>query len=291
MAEQSMFWPTTGTGDGISGGYTSDRLASIWKSVLGDGLLKYLNDLEATGSSTTLSINTGAALVNGYLYENTSSASIATSTLGTGSYGLYLIANESASALAVSRSVSGTTVASKTVRLALNLTTPTQPYIKLAVVSITSGTITGISTTSVTNRWAVSRSTAPSNYAVINVSSMSITTSTVTAIAGAGAFEESSDYVTVDGTTGNITFLQAGTYAIQMEATWDTNTTNRRRLTVSGYRGSQLTATSFITATYSMQVYTEYYRPVLGETIQCQIWQDSGSTRTATNVAVTIVKL
>jgi hypothetical protein len=292
MAEQSMFWPTTGTGDGISGGYTSDRLASIWKSVLGDGLLKYLNDLEATGSSTTLSINTGAALINGYLYENTSSASIATSTLGTGSYGLYLIANESASALAVSRSVAGTTVASKTVRLALNLTTPTQPYIKLAVVGITSGTITGISTTSVTNRWAVSRSTLPYNYANMYISSMSITTSTDTTIAGTGAVsEQSSDYVKVDVTTGNVTFLQAGTYAIQVTAVWDTNTTNRRRLTVNSLRGSQLTATSFITAAFSQHVYTEYYSTSAGDVIQCQIWQDSGATRTATSVNVDIVKL
>ena len=94
MAEQSMFWPTTGTGDGTSGGYTTDRLASIWKSVIGDGVLFYLNKLSMSGATTTtLTVGTGAAVVSGYLYENTSSVTISTAALGTGTYTLYLIAN------------------------------------------------------------------------------------------------------------------------------------------------------------------------------------------------------
>lgn len=289
MAEQSMFWPTTGTGDGTSGGYTSDRLVSIWKAVLGDGLLNYLGNLSATGKfTTTLSIDTGAALVKGYLYENTTSASISTSTLGSGTYGLYVIANESASALTVSRSVAGTSVASKTVRLALNGTTPTEPYIKLADVITTSGTISSI--TKAGNRWAESRSASASGLAFLSVDSMSIANNTVTTIAGTGS-DNNSDFVEVDFITGNITFLQDGMYAIQVSAVWDTTTTNRRRLTVNGAKGQQLTGASFITSTFTTQVYTEHFLAGAGDVIQCQIWQDSGSTRTATDVAVSIVKM
>ena len=156
MAEQSMFWPTTGTGDGISGGYTDARLKTIWKAALGNGVLQYLNKLEATGTGTsTLAVNTGAALVEGYLYENDSSASIATTSLGSATYGLYVIANEDASALAVSRSVAGTTVAAKSTRLALNSTTPAQPNIKIATVVTSGGSITSI--TAEDNRFASSR--------------------------------------------------------------------------------------------------------------------------------------
>lgn len=292
MAEQSMFWPTTGTGDGTSGGYTSDRLASIWKSVLGDGLLKYLNELEATGTGTTsLAINTGAALVSGYLYENTTSATIATSTLGSGTYGLYVIANESASALTVSRSVSGTSVASKTVRLALNATTPTQPYIKLAVVVTTAGNITSI--TAETNRWALSRSVSTSNIAEIILGPLSDTldvpNNTETPLVG--LIESSSDFVAVDGTTGIITIKQDGIYAVFVQVTWDTNTTNRRRISIDTVYSTQYAATSIIHTTSQRQQCYAIIEAAAADTFTVDLWQDSGSTRVVSYGYIKVVRM
>jgi hypothetical protein len=294
MAEQSMFWPTTGTGDGISGGYTSDRLVTIWKAILGDGQLVYQNKLALSGTGTSaLAIDTGAAIVSGYLYENNTSASINTSTLGSATYGVYIIANESASALTVSRSVAGTTVGSKTVRLAVNASTPTQPYIQLGTITTAGGSITAISTAN--SRWAVSRNATLSSTARLYVSSMSVLTSTDTVISGTGAVSTTdSEYVAMNASTGVITIKQSGTYFIQAYCDWDVTTTNRRRLTIvgpTGTVGNQLTGASFITATFSKQVvqYAGYYEA--GELVQCYIWQDSGSTRTATMVTVDVTRL
>jgi len=291
MAEQSMFWPTTGTGDGISGGYTADRLASIWKSVLGNGVLKYLNDLEVTGTGTTsLAVNTGSAIINGYLYENTSSATITTSTLGSATYGLYVIANEGTTALTVNRSVAGTTVAAKAVRLALNSTAPTQPYIKIATVGVTAGAITGI--TPQNGRWAISRSASVDNLATINqgllgdtLSVLNNTTTPVTAL-----YTQDSDFISINGTTGVVTVKQSGTYAIYVTVTWDTNTTNRRRITVATASVQYLASAIIHTTAQEMQSFT--IAPYLeGDTFTVDLWQDSGSTRIVSGTIVRIVKL
>lgn len=292
MAEQSMFWPTTGTGDGTSGGYTSDRLASIWKSMLGDGLLKYLNDLEATGEGTTsLSINTGAALVKGYLYENTTSATIATSTLGSASYGLYIIANEGTTALTVSRSVSGTTVGAKTVRLALSSGVPTQPYIKLATVATTAGNITSITTES--NRWALSRAVPSSQSVSMSMFSetLNVVTSTTTTFVGALSF--SGDYGYFDG-SGNFNVTMDGTYAIFCNVTWDSNTTNRRRMTIEYGAESyvyQIAASSIISASSTTMQTMGIITASAGDSIQVTVWQDSGSTRTITDGTMRVVRM
>lgn len=292
MAEQSMFWPTTGTGDGTSGGYTSDRLASIWKSVLGDGLLKYLNDLEATGDGTTsLSINTGAALVNGYLYENTTSATIATSTLGSASYGLYIIANEGTTALTVSRSVSGTTVGAKTVRLALNSGVPTQPYIKLATVTTTAGNITTITTES--NRWALSRAVPNSQSESMSMfaETLNVATSTTTTFVGSLTFN--GDYGYFDG-SGNFNVTMDGTYAIFCNVTWDSNTTNRRRMTIEYGAESyvyQITASSIISASSTTMQTMGIIDASAGSSINVSVWQDSGGTRTITDGTMRVVRM
>jgi hypothetical protein len=230
MAEQSMFWPTTGTGDGISGGYTDARLKTIWKAALGNGVLQYLNNLAATGTGTsTLAVNTGAALVEGYLYENDTSASIATASLGSATYGLYVIANEDASSITVSRSVAGTTIGAKTTRLALNSTTPTQPYIKIATVVTSGGSITSI--TAENNRYATSRlktsgtstlatGTRAANQSIANTSEVTVTYGSAT----------DSIYATVNTSTGNFTILESGTYLISSRFAFTYNATGSRSM-------------------------------------------------------------
>jgi len=293
MAEQSMFWPTTGTGDGISGGYTADRLGAIWDQLINSGKLK---GLEVTGVGTTsLNIASGGALVSGYLYENTSTATITTSTLGSATYGLYVIANESASSLTVNRSVSGTSVATKTVRLALNSTDPSQPYIKLATVVTTAGAITSI-TDYVNNLATVNAPPVNNSSGRLIVSSafgdspLSIPTSTATALTG-GIYSYDGTHVTIDAGTGDITLEKNGTYIITCVVTWDTNTTNRRRITIGEF-DYQLAATSFIHATNQQQFMSvAIIVPSAPTTYTIDVWQDSGSTRTISDVLAEIIKV
>jgi hypothetical protein len=296
MAEQSMFWPTTGTGDGVSGGYTDARLKTIWKAALGNGVLQYLNKLEATGTGTsTLAVNTGAAVVEGYLYENDSSASIATASLGSATYGLYVIANEDASALAVSRSVAGTTVAAKSTRLALNSTTPAQPNIKIATVVTSGGSITSI--TAENNRFASSRvktvgsstlalGERTTNQSIANATNTVVTFGSVT----------NSDYVTGVAGTGVFTVKESGAYSVHSHYAYTYNATGLRA-TFIAVNGSVISETVMvITATAAGTANTEIITSgnfilAAGDTIDFRTNQNSGGALNLSRARCTIARL
>lgn len=299
MAEQSMFWPTTGTGDGISGGYTDARLKTIWKAALGNGVLQYLNKLEATGTGTsTLAVNTGAAIVEGYLYENDSSASIATASLGSATYGLYVIANEDASALAVSRSVAGTTVAAKSTRLALNSTTPAQPNIKIATVVTSGGSITSI--TAENNRFAASRvktvgsSTLASGTRTTNQSIANSTTTVITYGSGVN-----SDYATIDTSTGFFTVKESGVYLITSSCAFANNTTGARfcefsNATPTRYANAvvEFFASALSNAGGDQRLQLQYAVTLsAGDTIGFRVFQSSGASINLTNCTTTLARL
>lgn len=299
MAEQSMFWPTTGTGDGISGGYTDARLKTIWKAALGNGVLQYLNKLEATGTGTsTLAVNTGAAIVEGYLYENDSSASIATASLGSATYGLYVIANEDASALAVSRSVAGTTVAAKSTRLALNSTTPAQPNIKIATVVTSGGSITSI--TAENNRFASSRvktvgsSTLASGTRTTNQSITSGTTTVITYGSGVN-----SDYATIDTSTGFFTVKESGVYLITSSCSFANNTTGVRSCEFSNATPTTYANAiveffaSALSSTSGAQRLQMQYAVTLsaGDTIGFRVFQNSGVSINLAYCITTLARL
>jgi len=296
MAEQSMFWPTTGTGDGVSGGYTDARLKTIWKAALGNGVLQYLNKLEATGTGTsTLAVNTGAAVVEGYLYENDSSASIATASLGSATYGLYVIANEDASALAVSRSVAGTTVAAKSTRLALNSTTPAQPNIKIATVATSGGSITSI--TAENNRFASSRvKTVGSSTLALGerTTNQSISNSTGTVVTFNAL--TNSDYVTGVTGTGIFTVRESGVYSIQSGFTFAYNATGDRSAWIAVNGSIQLdsiaqyTATSLGASTPRYLMATQYLLTA-GDTIEFYVFQSSGGALNLSRARCTIARL
>lgn len=299
MAEQSMFWPTTGTGDGISGGYTDARLKTIWKAALGNGVLQYQNNLAATGTGTsTLAVNTGAALVEGYLYENDSSASIATTSLGSATYGLYVIANEDASALAVSRSVAGTTVAAKSTRLALNSTTPAQPNIKIATVVTSGGSITSI--TAENNRFASSRvktvasstlatGTRSTTQSIANATNSTVVLSTAT----------NSDYVTLDTATGVFTIKESGTYILRTMCVWANNATGTRTIRYDNsanvnysYSSQTRTASSLDSGGGDrIQENAYVYAFTAGDTVKLVIYQDSGGALNCQSAQMTVARL
>ena len=77
--EDSLFWTTSGTGDGASGGYTMAELVYNWlkKTLIGDptdeGVLYGVDsDLAVSdGGGTQVNIAAGAAYVGGFFYYNT----------------------------------------------------------------------------------------------------------------------------------------------------------------------------------------------------------------------------
>ncbi len=80
MAESSLPWAGTVTGD--FGPYSDDQWSDIWRKLFTldrttQGVLRnYLNELAATGGTSPVAINTGAALVDGKFYENTASVNV-----------------------------------------------------------------------------------------------------------------------------------------------------------------------------------------------------------------------
>lgn len=80
MAETSLPWSGTTTGD--AGPYSDDTWSDMYRKLfMPDRTLQgvidnYANELEVTGATSPLSINTGAALVDGKFYENDSSGSV-----------------------------------------------------------------------------------------------------------------------------------------------------------------------------------------------------------------------
>jgi hypothetical protein len=87
MAELSLLWETvTGTGDSDTGGYTDSQLFQMFRSLfsrtanLGGVSPDYQNELEVTGTSSPVAVNTGAALVHGIPYWNTASVNVTVAT-------------------------------------------------------------------------------------------------------------------------------------------------------------------------------------------------------------------
>jgi hypothetical protein len=146
MTERSIFWATTGTGDGGAGGYAANDLFEMFRSFFtspagvnyGGVAPDYLNKLAVTGSSSPAQVATGAALVYGIPYFNngTVSITIATPTTGTRIDRLVLRASWALQTVRVTR-IAGTEGAGTPP--ALTQSAGTTWDVPLAQVSITTG--------------------------------------------------------------------------------------------------------------------------------------------------------
>lgn len=83
MTQTSMFWPTSGVGDGVPTGYDADHWQWLWRMLWTNdpttqGVSKgYLGELEVTNpAGVTLHIASGGALVYGFPYRNTSAVDL-----------------------------------------------------------------------------------------------------------------------------------------------------------------------------------------------------------------------
>lgn len=91
MAESSRFWNTIEVGDGGTG-YGRDLIAGWMRSVFARGeaggvLRRVLNELAVSGTSSPLSVASGAAIVDGIFYENTTAKSMTVTTPSVGTTG------------------------------------------------------------------------------------------------------------------------------------------------------------------------------------------------------------
>ncbi len=94
MAESSRFWTTNDTGDGPLAGYTMTDFLNLLRRLLtpdaedSQGVLRGVgNELAVTGTSSPLSMASGAAIAYGFFYENSAALSLAVSTPVVGTTG------------------------------------------------------------------------------------------------------------------------------------------------------------------------------------------------------------
>lgn len=85
MAESSILWETSGVGDGSGTGYTDDQMFQLFRTFtqnanIGGVAPNVLNELEVTGASSPVAVNTGQALVYGIPYFNSASVNVAIPT-------------------------------------------------------------------------------------------------------------------------------------------------------------------------------------------------------------------
>jgi hypothetical protein len=247
MAEQSIGMETgTGTpyGDGnVGSGYASSRMTAMETKTLSDGVLQTGSLLAMTGNGTnTLSIAAGAAIVGGYFYENTSSASIVITSLANATYNVAILVNSTTGTLTVSRSVSGTTVLAKTVRLVVATNAMVNDWISfgysyliLGTVQVSSALITA---SGITPNYAMYGTTTQLPYQ--SYATMSGGTATITAantsydVAGYSSPSTTSDAIfSTNTTTGEITVRRAGLYMVNMYGNFQSGTTGSRTVIFS----------------------------------------------------------
>lgn len=240
MAEQSIGMATgTGAsyGDGnVGSGYATSRMTAMETKTLSDGVLQVGSLLAMTGTgSGTLAIASGAAVVGGYFYENTSSSSIVISSLANATYNVAIFANATAGSLTVSRSVAGTTVGTYSVRLvvATSAQLSGQTYVQLGTITVSGAVITAINAD-----YAMYGTTTQLPYQ--SYATMSGGTATITAantsydVAGYSSPSTTSDAIfSTNTTTGEITVRRAGLYLVNMYGNFQSGTTGSRTVIFS----------------------------------------------------------
>lgn len=145
MAQKSFPWTNNATGDGTSGGYTALEWGEIWRQAFlggneaSQGVCKGVaNELAVTGTSSPLSVNTGAAFVYGKFYQNTASVNLTVTTPVVGTTGGHVILQLDWTAQTV-RLVATRNTDGVNSTPSLTQSTSTQWEIRLAAFTITTG--------------------------------------------------------------------------------------------------------------------------------------------------------
>ena len=263
MAEQSIGMATgTGAayGDGnVGSGYASTRMTAMETKTLSDGVLQVGGELAMTGVGTgTLTIADGAAVVDGYFYENTSSAGIVISSLANATYNVVILVNETAGSITVSRSVAGTTVGTYSVRLAVATAAQLvgQTYITIGTVQVAGAVIAA---SGIVHNYAMYGTTTQlpyQSYATMSGGTATLTTANTTYdITGYSSPTVTGDNIfSVNTTTGEITVRRIGLYLVTAYGVFSTGTTGNRLLGIqlNGTFVQSTRAASSGTSTHTM---------------------------------------
>ena len=236
MAEQSIGMATgvgVAYGDGNGTGYDSSRMIAMETKTLANGTLQTGSLLAMTGNGTnTLNIASGAAIVGGYFYENTASSAIVITTLANATYNVVVFVNDTAGPLTVSRSVSGTTVTTYAVRLAVCTAAQLvgRTYLQLGTVVVSGAAITASGITQDYTMYGTTTQLPYQSYATMNGGTATLTTSNVAVdIAGYSSSTVTADNIfSANTTTGEITVRRTGLYAFTLAGTYSTGNTGVR---------------------------------------------------------------
>jgi len=239
MAEQSIGMATGATasfGDGNVGtGYPSARMTAMETKTLSEGVLQTGSLLAMTGNGTnTLTIASGAAIVDGYFYENTSSSAIVISTLANATYNVVIFVNETSGPLSVARSVAGTTVGTYSVRLAVATSAQLvgQTYLQLGTVEISGAAITASGIVQSYAMYGTTSQLPYQAYATMSGGTATLTTANTTYdITGYSSPSVTGDNIfSVNTTTGEITVRRIGLYLVSSYGVFGSGTTGNRLL-------------------------------------------------------------
>jgi len=249
MAEQSIGMATgvgIAFGDGNGTGYDSTRLTAMETKTLSNGVLQTGSLLAMTGTGTgTLNIASGAAIVSGYFYENTTSAAIVISSLANATYTVAVFVNATAGALTVSRSVSGTTVTTYAVRLVVATSGQLsgQTYLTLGTITVSGASITAISTDLA--RYGTTTQIPYQSYATMSGGIATLTSAnTQYELSSFGTPVTSGEGLIVpDAVSNNMTVKRSGVYSISTFVTFTSGTTGSRRVSIY-VNGTAVSATT-----------------------------------------------
>lgn len=242
-SERSLGWATgVASTDGAST-YDSTRMSAFERAGLGTGVLLTGSYLAMSGATTTtLTIADGAAIVGGYFYESNGAVTISTSTLGSGTFSVVIIANTAAGSQTVTANgAATTTVTTATTRIALvtagQLSTITTSItstniVTLGTVTVSAGTISSIASY---YPYAVQRQLFNSNYAIMAGGTATLTLANTNYQIGsfASATASADGTIAVDSPSGTVTFYATGYYIVSVQVQFNALTTGVRTLAIT----------------------------------------------------------
>lgn len=236
--ERSLGWATGVAATDGATTYDSARMSAFERSGLGVGVLLAGSYLAMSGATTTtLTIADGAAIVGGYFYESNGAVTISTSTLGSGTFSVVIIANTAAGSQTVSANGAGTTtVTTATTRIALvtagQLATITASVSATNIVTL--GTVVtsagSISSIAPYFPYASTRQRGAQQYIYATggtTSAMSASTYTTLTTYATGTSSDDGS-MTFTTSTGAINLYTSGVYQFDFSITYDSNATGNR---------------------------------------------------------------
>ena len=237
--ERSLGWATgVASTDGATT-YDSSRMSAFERAGLGTGVLLTGSYLAMSGSgTTTLTIADGAAIVGGYFYESNGAVTISTSTLGSGTFSVVIIANTAAGSQTVTATGAGTTtVTTATTRVALvtagQLSTITTSItatniVTLGTVTTSAGSITGITSyyPFANGRQQRTQQYCQGNGGTVSMPLASTYYNLSTFASGVSSADGSMTFTTSNGA---ISLYQSGVYQFDFQIVFDNNATGNRQ--------------------------------------------------------------